>query len=376
MNILQVIPRLDTGGAERTTIEIAEALVREGHGAFVASEGGRLEDELAATGASLVRLPMDSKSPWGLVSNVRALVKLIRSEAIDVVHARSRAPAWSALRAARATGIPFVTTYHGSYNAASGLKRFYNSVMARGDRIIANSGFIEAHILAEHDTDPARITMIPRGVDIERFSGSGEARTRGRDLAIAWGLPDDRIIGVLPARLTRWKGQTVAIEALARMKAEGQPLPLLLLVGDDQGRSAYREELEALIASHDLTGDVRLMGHQGDMPAVYALADFALNPSTDPEAFGRTAAEASAAGLPVIVADHGGAREVVLPGKTGWRAAPGDPHALARAMTELMELSLEAHRRMGRAGAAHVAANFTVSRLQDATLRVYRELLK
>ena len=374
MNILQIIPRLETGGAERTTLEIAEALTVQGHSAFVVSEGGRMEEELAKTGATLIKLPVDTKSPWGLMANTGALVRIIREQAIDLVHARSRAPAWSAMRAARKTGIAFVTTYHGAYNARSSLKRFYNSVMARGDRVIANSQFIGDHVHVEHGTDLSKITVIPRGVDVARFTASPQNTARGRDLATQLALPGDRVIAVLPARLTRWKGQVLAIEAMALLPADKRPL--MLLVGDDQGRSAYRAELEALIAHHALEDDVWLIGHQTDMPAIYAMASIALNPSTDPEAFGRTAAEASAAGLPVIAADHGGAREVVIPGKTGWRASPGDPKALAEALDAAMRLSPEARDAMGAAGAAHIAANFTVSGLQEATLQVYRDLLK
>ena len=311
MNILQIIPRLETGGAERTTLEIAEALTAQGYGAFVVSEGGRMEGELAKTGAVLIKLPVDTKSPFGLMANTGALVRIIREHRIDLVHARSRAPAWSGLRAARKTGIPFVTTYHGAYNAKSGLKRFYNSVMARGDRVIANSQFIGDHVHLEHGTDLSQITVIPRGVDVPRFTASTQNTARGRDLATQLSLPDDRVVAVLPARLTRWKGQVLAIEAMALLPQDKRPL--MLFVGDDQGRSAYREELERLIARHGLERDVWLIGHQTDMPAIYAMADIALNPSTDPEAFGRTAAEASAAGLPVIAADHGGAREVVIP---------------------------------------------------------------
>lgn len=376
MIILQVIPRLDTGGAERTTIEVAEALTRAGETALVASEGGRQEAALAEAGGRLVRMPLGTKTPWGLEANTARLARLIRDEGVDLIHARSRAPAWSALRAARRTGIPFVTTYHGAYNARSGLKRFYNSVMARGDRVIANSNYIAAHVMAEHGVDPDQVFVIPRGVDIARFARSPATADRGDALKAALGVPDGRLVGVLPARLTRWKGQIVAIEAMAALKAGGGPLPYLLFVGDDQGRAGYRRELESLIAQHGLETDIGLAGHQDDMPAIYALADFALNPSTDPEAFGRTAAEASAAALPVIAADHGGAREVVLPGKTGWRVQPGDAPALAAAITELTGLNPEARRRMGRAGAAHVAENFTVTGLQDSTLRVYRELLK
>ncbi|WP_394693504.1 glycosyltransferase family 4 protein [Hyphobacterium sp.] len=376
MKVLQVIPGLETGGAERTTIEIAEALVRDGHEALVASEGGAMEAELAAAGGELIRLPLASKNLFTLLDNAARLKALIKARDIDIVHARSRAPAWSALRAVKQTNAKFVTTYHGTYNAQSALKRFYNSVMARGDRVIANSEFICDYIVAEHGLAIEAITVIPRGVDVDRFEMTDAVKQRGRDLAAEWALPERRFIAVLPARLTRWKGQLVAIEALGRLKAEGQDVPVLVLVGGDQGRTAYREEIEWLIGRHGLEKNVWLVGHCDDMPAALALADIALNPSTDPEAFGRTAAEASAAGLPVIVADHGGAREVVEEGVTGWRTPPGDAGALAKTLQVAMELDIAARQAMGRAGRQRVMERFTVSALQTSTLRVYRELLE
>lgn len=376
MKVLQVIPGLETGGAERTTIEIAQALVRDGHEALVASEGGAMEAELAAVGGELIRLPLASKNLFTLLRNASRLKALIKARGIDIVHARSRAPAWSALRAVQGTNAKFVTTYHGTYNAKSGLKRFYNSVMARGDRVIANSEFIRDHIVSEHGLPAEAITVIPRGVDVDRFEMTEVVRQRGRDLATEWALPERRFVAVLPARLTRWKGQLVAIDALGRMKAEGLEVPVLILVGGDQGRTGYREEIEWLIGRHELENTVWLVGHCNDMPAAFSLADVALNPSTDPEAFGRTAAEASAAGLPVIVADHGGAREVVEDGVTGWRTLPGDAGALAKALQVAMELDIAARQAMGQAGRQRVLQRFTVSSLQTSTLRVYRELLE
>lgn len=376
MKVLQVIPQLGTGGAERTTIEIAEALVRDGHEALVASEGGVMEADLQAAGGELTHLPMATKNPVTVWRNAGALKRLIESRGIDIVHARSRAPAWSALKAARDTGIKFVTTYHGTYNASSGLKRAYNAVMARGDRVIANSEFIRDHIVAEHGLAPEAITVIPRGVNIARFSPSDSVRQRGRDLMAEWALPEDRFVAVLPARLTRWKGQAVAIEALAEMKSDGKDLPVLVLVGGDQGRVAYREELENLIGQYGLERDIWIAGHCDDMPAAFGLADVALNPSTDPEAFGRTAAEASAAGLPVIVSNHGGAREVVMPGETGWRVKPGDAGSLADALTAVMSLTDAQREAIGASGRDRVRTRFTVEALQANTLRVYRELLE
>ena len=376
MKVLQVIPGLETGGAERTTIEIAEALVGAGHEALVASEGGTMEAELTAVGGELIRLPMASKNLFTLLDNAARMKALIKSRGIDIVHARSRAPAWSAMRAVQKTDAKFVTTYHGTYNATSGPKRFYNSVMARGDRVIANSEFIRDHIMAEHGLSRDAITVIPRGVDVDRFNITEAVKRRGLDLASEWALPGGRFIVVLPARLTRWKGQLVAIEALGQLKTQGHRLPVLVLVGGDQGRTAYREELELRIGRHGLERDVWIVGHCGDMPGAFAIADVALNPSTDPEAFGRTAAEASAAGLPVIVADHGGAREVVDEGVTGWRTPPDDAVALANTLQVAMELDIASRKAMGQAGRQRIVNRFTVTSLQTSTLRVYRELLE
>lgn len=376
MIVLQVIPGLETGGAERTTIEIAQALVNAGHEALVVSEGGAMEAELTAVGGELIRLPMATKNPVTLLNNATRLKALIRERGIDIVHARSRAPAWSALRAARAADVKFVTTYHGTYNAKSGLKRFYNSVMARGDRVIANSEFIRDHIVTGHGLSPEAITVIPRGVDVGRFKITDAVKRRGQDLASDWALPGDRFIALLPARLTRWKGQLVAVEALGLLKAAAEDVPVLVLVGGDQGRTSYSEEIERLISRYGLENDVWITGHCDDMPAAFSTADIALNPSIDPEAFGRTAAEASAAGLPVIVADHGGAREVVEDGVTGWRTPPGDPEALAKTLQAAMELDIAARQVMGQAGRQRIMNRFTVTSLQSSTLRVYGELLE
>jgi glycosyltransferase involved in cell wall biosynthesis len=379
VNILQVIPQLEAGGAERTTLEIAQAVVEAGGRALVASQGGRMEAELAALGGELVRLPVATKNPFTAWKNARDLAMLIRSEKIDLVHARSRAPAWSAKIAADRAGIPFVTTYHGTYNARSGLKRWYNSIMARGVQVIANSEFIRDHVLAQHALDPDRISVIPRGVDLDKFAPESVAPERVETLRSAWHLPTDAdaLTLLLPARLTRWKGQIEAINALASLKRDGTtPLPTLILAGDAQGREAYVAELEALIAKHDLAGHVRLVGHCDDMAAAFAVSDIVLTPSVEPEAFGRSAAEAGAMHRPVIAADHGGAREVIVAGETGWRVAPGDARALGIAIAEAIQAGPEARAAMGAAAAERITRLYSARSLQTATLRVYREVLE
>jgi glycosyltransferase involved in cell wall biosynthesis len=376
--VLQVIPELDAGGAERTTVDIAKAIVAAGGRALVASRGGRLEEELAEAGGELIRLDMKSKNPFSLWRNARRLAAVVRAEGVDVVHARSRAPAWSALMAARATGTPFVTTYHGTYNAKTPLKRFYNSVMARGDVVIANSRFIAERIRSEHGIGDDRIVVIARGTDLETFDRRAIEPERIADLRRAWraGVEGERFVILLPGRLTRWKGQAVAIEALAGFGDFGEAEPLLVLVGDDQGRTGYREELERLAEGLRIADRVRFAGHCSDMPAAYAVADVVLSTSIEPEAFGRVAAEAQIMGKPVIASDHGGARETVEEGQGGWRIPPGDPDALAAALRQVAALSPEERRELGQRGAARARREFSVEAMQSATMSVYERVLR
>jgi len=378
MIVLQAITELEAGGAERTTLEVAEAVVADGGRALVASQGGRLEGELAELGGELIRLPVASKNPFILWSNMTALVRLIRREGVQIVHARSRAPAWSAKWACDRTDARFVTTYHGTYNARSGLKRRYNSVMAAGERVIANSGFIADHVRREHGVDEGRLTVIPRGVDLARFDPAAVPAERVAALAGQWGvasLAGQAPLLLLPGRLTGWKGQREAIRALAGLGDVGTSRPHLLLAGDAQGRDAYVQELEELAATLGVADRVHRVGHCTDMPAAFALSDLVLTPSVDPEAFGRTAAAAGAMGRLVIAADHGGAREVVLDGETGWRVAPGDPAALATAISVALTLDRNVHDSMVAAARDHVATHFSTVCLQASTLRVYREVL-
>jgi glycosyltransferase involved in cell wall biosynthesis len=374
--ILQIVPNLDTGGAERTTIDIAGALARAGFLPLVATKGGRMLDELRAAGGEWIAMPVDAKSPQTLAANVLRLRSLIRRRNIRLVHARSRAPAWSAFWAARLATVPFVTTYHGAYNAHSGLKRFYNSVMARGDAVIANSEWTAAHIGREYRFRPKRLAVIPRGVDFRRFDPAEVSAEQIRALRASWDVQPGEALVLLPGRLTRWKGQTVFIDALARLKhVHALSRVRAVLAGDSQGRSGYESELRQLIEINALNGVAAIVGHVGDMPAAYLAADIVVSASTDPEAFGRVAAEAGAMGRPVIATNHGGAREIVLPGRSGLLVAPGDAGELAAALRTLLEASDGERAAMGATARAHIAEHYTVERMCADTLTLYRDLL-
>jgi len=375
--VLQVLPALGSatgaaGGVERGTVDVAKALVAAGWHAVVASEGGPLARELDRVGATHVTLPLASKNPFVMRKNVDRLCDVIAAEAVDIVHARSRAPAWSAERAAKKQGAHFVTTFHGTYGAGSPFKRAYNAVMTRGERVIAISHFIVEHMRATYKIDESRIRVIHRGVEISHFDPTRVSQERVIQLAAGWRLPDDRRIIMLPARLSRWKGQSLLLEAMAQL---GRRDLFALLVGVGSGSDSLREELEAQIMRLGLGDSVRLIDDCRDMPAAYMLADVVVAPSTQPEAFGRTVTEAQAMGRPVVAADHGGARETVIPGVTGWLATPGDAEDWAAAIDHVVSLSPDEREDFSRAAIDNVRAHFTNEVMCARTLEVYRELL-
>lgn len=375
--LLQVVPELNAGGVERTTLDISRAVVAAGGRSLVVSQGGRLEAELEAGGGELQRLPVASKNPVTILANAGRIAGLIRRENVSLVHARSRAPAVSAWLAARRTGIPFVATYHGVYNARSPLKRWYNSIMTRGALVIANSDYTRRHVIAEHGVEPARVIAVDRGTDLTRFDPAAVDRDRVQAMRRAWGLADGdgRTVFLLAGRLTRWKGQLALVEAAARLKAAGRDDFLVVLMGDDQGRSAFRAELEAAIIAAGLGDHVRIAPHGSDMPAAWLAADVAAVPSLDPEAFGRTAVEPQIMGRPVIASAHGAPCDTVLDGQTGWLAAPGDADAWAVAMAAALDAGPQGRAVRGATAAARARSLYSLETMIAGTFDVYRRLL-
>lgn len=377
ITVLQVVPDLETGGAEQTTIDVARALVQAGDTALVASRGGRMTERLVADGAQFFQLPMHSKNPVELFKNSRRLAALIKTHQVDLIHARSRAPAFSALWAAQKTGIPFIATYHGVYKAQNPLKRWYNAVMTRGDLVIANSDYTRDHLFAEHGVSPDKVVTIPRGVDLGRFDPVAVGEDRLKALRDQWGLAadDPRTKVLLGGRLTRIKGHLTIIEAAAKMKAAGRQDFVILFAGDDQGRSGYRQELETAIAAAGLKDEVLLVGHCTDMPAAFLLADLAILPTTVPESFGRAAVEPQAMGRPVIASAHGGVTETVLEGKTGWLVPPEDVEAWTLALTKALDMGPEGLKAMGAQSAARVRQLYSNDAMCAATLAAYDRVL-
>jgi glycosyltransferase involved in cell wall biosynthesis len=371
--ILQVLPSLVTGGVERGTIDMALAIAEAGWTALVASSGGHMVRELDRVGVKHITLPLHSKNPLVIRANIAKLEAVIREHGVDIVHARSRAPAWSAYHAAQRTGAHFVTTFHGTYNGGwMGLKNRYNVIMTRGERVIAISNFISHHMQTIYGVTPSKIRVVHRGVDLSRFDPAKVSQERIIQLAQRWRLPDGYPVIMLAGRLTRWKGQTVLIEALAKL---GRRDIRCLLVGSDQGRTAYTEELKALVQQLGLTDVVHIVGECNDMPAAYMLTDVVVSASTDPEAFGRVIIEGQALGRPVVATNNGAGRENVIDGRTGLLVPPNDPEAMAVALERILAMTSERRTIMAEEAITFVRENFSRELMCSRTLAVYGEVL-
>ncbi|MDZ4867138.1 MAG: glycosyltransferase family 4 protein [Alphaproteobacteria bacterium] len=373
LTVLQVIPALDAGGAERTAVDVARAVVKAGGKAWIATKGGRLAAEAEKGGAKIVTGDFDTKHPMAILRNAETLADLIRTERIAIIHARSRAPAWSAYFAAQRTGAKYVATYHGIYNAKNPIKRWYNSIMAKGDAVIANSQFTADHVVAQHKVDAKKLHVIPRGIDVKGFTPANVTQDRIDAIRKQWNLTPGKPVIVMPGRLTRWKGQLVFIEALARLPDRTFEA---VMVGDAQERDAYVDELHASLKRLNLTDAVRIPGHCSDMPAALMAADVIVAPSIEPEAFGRVAVEAQAMGRPIVASRLGAQTETVADGITGFLFPPGDAEALAQGITRALALSPDQRKAMAKKARDRVLASYSVQAMCEATLKVYRDILK
>ncbi len=380
--ILQIIPMLDAGGAERTTIDIAEGIAQAGARSLVATEGGRLVGELQAKGGLWIPFPAATKNPLAMALNVGRLAQILKAEKVDLVHARSRAPAWVALAACRLTGTGFMTTYHGAYSGLSAPKLLYNSVMARGEVVIANSHFTAERIQAQFRMNPTCLRVIHRGTNFETFSPDRVSPARIEKIRRGWLVaPEERVV-LLAGRLTPWKGQMVLIRAAQVLRERGYRDLVFILAGDPQGRDGYVREIDQLISENQLGGVVRRVGHVSDMPAALAASALVAVPSTAPEAFGRVAVEAQAMGVPVVVSNLGAVPETVLAPpqvrpdqRTGWRVAPDNPEELADAIAEAIDLMPSAFQQLADRARTHVMARFSLERMVSETLDCYSALL-
>ncbi len=380
--VLQVVPKLGAGGAETTTLEITEAICAAGGTALIATQAenprGPMEARIIKTGGEIIYLPVASKNPITVWRNIGRLARLIRARHVDIIHARSRAPAWSSLFAARRTNIACLATYHGLVHPRPAAKVFYNSALTRGAAVIANSAYTGQLIADVHGVPPDRIKIIPRGCDVDALAHETIDPVKRAAKRRQWGVPDDAFAIICPARLRSIKGQHILIETLSQLRV--QALPYLVLVGGAQEGSTYQATLERLVRARQLGNRVVFAGLEHDMPVAYAASNLAVLASTRPEPFGRTIIEAQAACLPVIASDAGGFRETVITGApidgaTGWLVAPNDVSALATALDEALALPPDQFTLLGQNGRTNAWANFTTATLCARTLSVYRELV-
>lgn len=369
--ILQVLPALEEGGVEQSTVDMVRFLVGQGARALVASQGGQRVGEIEAAGGRHVTLPLKGKLPWQIGANARRLGDLMTAARPDIVHARSRAPAWAAWLACRRLGLTdrYVTTFHGTYGAGNRFKRRYNGVMLKGRVVIANSRFIAEHIETTYGVPSERIVVAPRGVD-DRFllatsDPADEAAVRA-ELAVGAGMPLLLLVG----RLTRWKGQHVLLEALGQVRDR----PWVAAFAGGATSADYARELHALGERLGLAERVRWLGRRDDVARLTAAADLAFSCSIEPEAFGRVAIEAMALGVPVIASRLGGSIETVIDGETGFLVPPDDPAALAvvirRALSDLPALA-----DMRQRARRHVRTRYTVQHCCEAEAGAYARLL-
>lgn len=369
--VLQVTAALSEGGVERGTLEMARFTISKGVQSHVASNGGKLVPSLEAYGAFHHTLPLNRRDPFSVLYCAIKLAKLIRTYQIDLVHARSRAPAWSAFIASKFTSTPFITTFHGTHKIQNYFKWLYNSSMVRGRRVIAISQFIKAHIIDNYHVDPGLIDVAPRGVNVDLFSPQKISAQEKDELRTALNIQENELLITLPGRLTRWKGQTVFIEALSQIKdLDGWKA---LLVGGCGKKVAYEQEIKDMCERFGLLDKVVFAGSQMNMPLYYAISDVVVSASTEPEAFGRVAVEAQAMEKPIVATQHGGSLETVRDGVTGWFVAPDDSRGLADLLRKILfgEIDLE---KMGALGRDWVVGHYTEEKTCEGEWASYEKI--
>lgn len=373
--IVQIVPQMNRGGVERGTVEIAEAISARGWKVVVICNGGRMENQLRRAGAEVYTLPVDTKNPLKWPAVRRRLKAVLLSVGADIVHVRSRAPAWIALPLTRAMGIHSISTIHSKFVPQNFVKRIYNQKMLSADGIIAISDYVKSVITSHYReaVSEKTIQVIHRGVDLSVFDPSKVSQHRIVRLSETLNLPDDGPVVMLPARATEWKGHAPLIEALARLEAKNVTL---LLLGAGDGHSRFIERLRALAIKTGLDGRLRIASGTDDMPAALMLADVVAMPSTIPEPFGRVALEAQAMGRPVVAFKHGGAIESIQEGETGWLAEPNNVEDLARCLQLALKLGPRQRTIWAKRARAHVESAFSTQQMCEKTLEIYADFLQ
>jgi len=371
LKVLQVIPKLGYGGAETGCYDLAHYLPENNCSSYIVTSGGELLKFVDQKKVKLIKLPVHSKNPILMFFNAIALVCIILFHNISIVHARSRAPAWSCLLATKITRRKFVTTFHGTYNFKSLIKKFYNSVMVRSDLIIAGSNFIFSHInnnYSKYFNLKKKFLVIFRGINVDYFDPSSILENEEDELLSSWGLTIDKKIILMPGRLTAWKGQEILIEALSLVNKElGYQSFYAVILGSDQGRDIYTKKIKRLAEQYRLTNQLKFIEHCKNMPLAYKISNLIISASVDPEAFGRVAVEAQAMEKPIIASNIGGSNETIVNDKTGFLFETGNPEALSKKIVEALNLDESTLKSMGIEGRKNIIKKFNVEKMCFST---------
>ena len=379
LKVLQVIPKLGYGGAETGCYDLAHYLHENNCTSFIATSGGDLIKFIDKKKVKLFRLPVHSKNPLIIIFNTFALVFIILVNGISIVHARSRAPAWSCFFATKITRKKFVTTFHGTYNFNNSIKKFYNSIMVRSNLIIAGSNFIFSHINKNYSRylgAKKKLLVIFRGINVDYFDPSTTTETQEKQLLIDWQIDKSKKIILLPGRLTSWKGQESFIEALSLVNKElGYDSFYGVILGSDQGRNVYKKKIIRLVEQHRLTNQLKFIEHCKNMPVAYKISDLIVSASIEPESFGRIAVEAQSMKKPILASDIGGSNETVENGKTGFLFEAGNPVSLSNKILEILKLDESTLKSMGNEGRKNIIKKFNVEKMCFSTYSEYKKLL-
>ena len=379
LKVLQVIPKLGYGGAETGCYEIAHYLPENDCGSFIVTSGGELLKFIDKNKVKIIKLPVHSKNPFIIFINFLALVAIILFKNISIVHARSRAPAWSCLLATKITGRKFVTTFHGTYNFNSKIKKFYNSVMVRSDLIIAGSNFIFSHIKENYTKyldDKKKLLAIFRGINIDYFDPTTKLDSDEKKLLKKWQIKKDKKIILLPGRLTEWKGQEIFIEAVNLVNIElGYEAFYAVILGSDQGRDLYKKKLIRLTEQHRLNSQVKFIDHCNDMALAYKVSDIVISASIEPEAFGRVAVEAQSMEKPIIASDIGGSNETIIDEKTGFLFEANNAKSLSKKILKVLSMDQALLQSIGKEGRKNIIQKFNVEKMCFSTYSEYKKIL-
>ena len=380
LNVLQVIPKLGYGGAETGCYDIAHFLSENDCGSFLATSGGELLKFVKKEKVKLIRLPVHSKNPLLILFNTLVLSLYIIFFKINIIHARSRAPAWSCYFASLITRRIFVTTFHGTYNFKSNLKKFYNSIMLRAKLTIAGSNFIFSHInenYSEYLSKEKKLRVIFRGINVDYYNPKNISVLKQEKLKQEWGISSSKFTILLPGRLTYWKGQEKFIEAL-NILIEDYDISnyQAIILGSDQGRKVYSKKLVNLVERYNLNKKVKFINHCKEMPLAYSLADVVVSTSVEPEAFGRVSVEAQSMGKPIIASNIGGSKETIINKKTGLLYKYDDPRELAKSLNTVIQLTPDELKFMGKEGRNNITKKFDVETMCQSNLKEYRRLIK